>query len=61
MLRTNPMSTKLEKIADSRAEITGYHIGAWLADTPSSAKGIKGAIWAADEKASEDQADTGAN
>jgi len=30
------------------AEITGYCIGAWLADTPWSAKGVKDAIWAAD-------------
>jgi hypothetical protein len=33
------------------AEITGYRIGAWLADTPWSAKGVKGAIWAVDEMA----------
>ncbi|WOJ92930.1 hypothetical protein R0135_14205 [Congregibacter variabilis] len=33
------------------SEITGYRIGAWLADTPWSAKGVKGAIWAADEMA----------
>ena len=33
------------------AEITGYRIGAWLAETPWSAKGVKGAIWAIDEMA----------
>jgi hypothetical protein len=33
------------------SEITGYRIGAWLADTPWSAKGVKGAIWAPDEMA----------
>lgn len=33
------------------SEITGYRIGAWLADTPWSAKSVKGAIWAADEMA----------
>jgi hypothetical protein len=27
------------------AEITGYRIGAWLADTPWFAKSVKGAIW----------------
>lgn len=32
-------------------DITGYRIGAWLADTPWSAKGIDGAIWPADEMA----------
>lgn len=33
------------------AEITGYRIGAWLAETPWSAKGVKGTIWPPDEMA----------
>jgi len=33
------------------ADITGYRIGAWLADTPWHARGITGAIWPADEMA----------
>ncbi len=33
------------------ADITGYRIGAWLADTPWHAKGVSGAIWPADDMA----------
>jgi hypothetical protein len=35
----------------SVGDITGYRIGAWLADTPWHAKGVKGAIWPADDMA----------
>jgi hypothetical protein len=29
----------------SVADITGYRVGAWLADRPCTVKGIKGCIW----------------
>ena len=33
------------------ADITGYRIGAWLADTPWHAKSVKGAVWPSDDMA----------
>ena len=32
----------------SVAEITGYRVGAWLADRPCNVKGVKGSIWPKD-------------
>lgn len=45
----NQMAQEIGMMLDydniSVADITGYSIGAWLADRPTSGKGIEGALW----------------